>query len=395
MIQEGRSELVPQRHGHFLVFTMILAGLLLFAAFVIADGLGINETLDVSIDDDVIRVDKSALDFGEVWADPQFKWSIPVENISDHIVEIESVNASCSCVSIKTPFLIIPAHRTVPIELVIDLTDGKRDQPENSSYGFEVKLRTMTKGNKPPYVWRIRGNVRRVLSTVPSELFFEKGELVRGMTPEGRRLVARSFLRLNDLIATYPTKYLSVTVTPRKDNSDFFDIDIIPTEALLENPQPFSMEIVLHPVSGTPLPLPDFHIPVKGEVVDDISVSPYYLHLGAVVPDNIAGGTVTLNSKSGKPFEVSSVVTKAKELTVVPYEQSPVPEIVSRHVYHIHQRALYLGHHTNIVSFFVHSPHNSELDPIEVILRVSYLGVDQVLGVPKLTDSQPSSEKGF
>ncbi|MGC1274331.1 MAG: DUF1573 domain-containing protein [Planctomycetaceae bacterium] len=52
------------------------------------------------------------LDFGTAWVRPDFRWTVPVENRSDHVIVIEDVDAGCDCTSASpTSFTLAPGAR--------------------------------------------------------------------------------------------------------------------------------------------------------------------------------------------------------------------------------------------------------------------------------------------
>ena len=59
-----------------------------------------------------LLIPKESLNFGTVWEEEKFSWTVPIENHEAESVEIESFSSSCSCLSIKPKSLVIgPGER--------------------------------------------------------------------------------------------------------------------------------------------------------------------------------------------------------------------------------------------------------------------------------------------
>lgn len=104
------------------------------------------------------------LDFGTVYEDEHFNWTLPLENREAVSVEVEAFSASCNCLSLDPPTLIIGPGERRDLHLRVDLT-SKSGADERVAVRFVAKIKEGTLGGKrigPE--WKLEGNVRSVLS---------------------------------------------------------------------------------------------------------------------------------------------------------------------------------------------------------------------------------------
>jgi hypothetical protein len=75
----------------------------------------------------IVALPKEALDFGEVWVQKDFRWTLPIHNPTDQPVDVVKVETSCLCATVEPASFTIPPRRTQNLELRLDLTarDGR------------------------------------------------------------------------------------------------------------------------------------------------------------------------------------------------------------------------------------------------------------------------------
>jgi hypothetical protein len=162
-----------------------------------------------------LRIDPEYLDFGEVWAEEQFKWRIPIENTSDREVGIAEFTASCQCSLIEPPSLTISPHSTAEVVATIDLTKGRDSEPYESTREFEIAIHPIVAvaTSRPPG-FILRGKAKDAFSPSPRQV--ELGEILSQTVGE------RATIRLKTA-----TPLSSVTALPQPD----MEIEIKPVES--------------------------------------------------------------------------------------------------------------------------------------------------------------------
>lgn len=68
------------------------------------------------------------LNFGEVWEDERFPWTLPIENRSSKEVRLE-LRSSCNCLATVPSSLTIPAGEQRDIVLTMDLRERPGEKP--------------------------------------------------------------------------------------------------------------------------------------------------------------------------------------------------------------------------------------------------------------------------
>ena len=80
---------VPERRNQWLLILGIVVALLVAAVAL--------SKLRRDGSTDLLRADPGALDFGVVWSDESFSWTVPLQNESGRELTIRDVNSSCGC----------------------------------------------------------------------------------------------------------------------------------------------------------------------------------------------------------------------------------------------------------------------------------------------------------
>ncbi|MCH8045203.1 MAG: DUF1573 domain-containing protein, partial [Planctomycetes bacterium] len=156
---------------------------LLLCLFVSATGLGIywgQTHIVAGIENGFLEVDPEHLDFGEVWVQDKFQWTLPITNTSSEPVEVLEFRSSCNCLSIEPKTLVLAPGETSDVHLTLDLTTRNPEQAAKASRRFSVRIAPIITGGLAQYTgWEIQGQVRSVFTVVPLPIEFGR-ELVRG-----------------------------------------------------------------------------------------------------------------------------------------------------------------------------------------------------------------------
>lgn len=81
----------------------------------------------------------SSCDFGRAWVQPHFVHRITIANHTGEPLTIIAITGSCKCTTVRALADTIPAHDTVPVELVLDLRDAEKDAAFKSSLMARLK----------------------------------------------------------------------------------------------------------------------------------------------------------------------------------------------------------------------------------------------------------------
>jgi hypothetical protein len=308
-----------------------------------------------------LYVEPKYLDFGEVWAVKDFKWRIPIQNISDRPVEIAEFTASCQCSLIEPSSMTIPPHSTAEVVTTIDLTTGRDMEPHESTRDFRIAIHPIVAvptSSPPGFI--LRGTAKDVFTPSPREL--DVGEILSQTAgkPTTIRLKAA-------------TPLASVTALPQPD----ITIDIKPIDPNQEVEAPAESQVVSSspPLPASPSPtlaaptahrlpptteflltvtpsdqiplgkidrvillqgidaedrkLPFFVVKLTGEIVFDVAVEPRELYAGLIEMDETYETTLTLRSRTGSRFALIPV-DQEPGVTLTPLPQGkgePTPSL--------------------------------------------------------------------
>jgi hypothetical protein len=337
----------------------VLAFLLLSAACIAVHGLNRRDNASAETIQGLF-IAAERLDFGEVWEQHEFSWTLPIENRSDNDVRILGFSCCSGRVESMPPDLTIPAHGREDVSLTIDLTgrttrETKSYLPEGSGtrsparndllpLKFELGIRPRIEGAPDEgLAWLLSGRVRRVLGLAPAVLDFDTS-LTRGQTFVPRVVIVTQHRSLASLCCHCDPSYGSAVLRDASSR-----LEICPSQSLPIGP--FAFDVILQGTTSQGEKLPPLRLPVRGQVLHDVEPIPSSLFLGAA----FAGQTLTVNlilrSRTGRPFVVEDIHSSNPDLTVDAIPQTSL----TTWTYCISQRVRGEGAQTRRIDFVVRS----------------------------------------
>ena len=348
------------------------------------------------IDPSQLSVDAAHLDFGAVWEDPAFVWTLPIKNRHTRDIHILGFASSCLCLSVEPRSLVVPAGGMSEVRLTLNLayrtpqssrtsqpassgrptptTAGKQRLVSDFSVEISPKIQGLHGGTLSGSPWKVKGHVRKALSLSTYSIWFADG-LVRGQYFGPRVVEVTAYEPLRHLSANVDPSLAQVSVSRVKrpdDAVEQYQLSIQPREDLPVGPFEFTVELNAIKQSGSTLPT--FPLRVSGKVVDDIRARPLSVIFGARTVGETVEETVTLLSSSDKSFSVERIGGGSEALTVQPIEMQP--EAAGAHrkwVFRITKVIEQLGDCSNEIRFFVRVEGTDAA--VIVPVRVSYLGI--------------------
>lgn len=125
--------------------------------------------------DSTLKISSENLDFGTVWAQPAFSWTLHVWNLTSEDIHIARTVGSCRCVSFAPNEFVVPARSSIPLTVTLDLLPYTSEDSLNASRSFSTSFRfelDSTRTAPPP--WTLHGTVRNALALVPREVDFRR-----------------------------------------------------------------------------------------------------------------------------------------------------------------------------------------------------------------------------
>ncbi|MCI0739271.1 MAG: DUF1573 domain-containing protein [Gemmataceae bacterium] len=318
-------------------------------------------------------VDAEHLNFGEVFQQKQFRWKLPIQNRSDKELEISHFSASCSCVEITPPSLIVAPNQTAVVVLTLDLTE-LANPSDTVPRVFKEMIIPRVKANDGRGVfhegWSLQGRVEPGLLARPRTVDF--GREILKTNPQRRSEVVSVIAQPGVVELGLEPNYLFSAFlrqsTKLPDGSEQYEVRITPSKDLRTGY--FKSQILVrasHKDSGSAV---DLSVPVQGYVREDVDALPSAVVFGARALGDIGEEALSLSSKSGQSFEVIGIHTEGAGINCAPSETtSPKGRI-----FRVRQRFSQLGPTNNCVRFTIQG-HN-QIDVMTVEVSVAYHGYD-------------------
>lgn len=269
-----------------------------------------------------LSVPEDALDFGEVWEDERFQWTLPIKNPTQREVEIVSFQSTPLCTSIEPASLVIPAGDTAEVKLTLDLSRFCTFQEGQRVREFVARVAPVIKYDVPGQRgWEIRGRVRASLLVDP--IFIDFGDnVVHGQPAVSRVVKIGAPAPLAKIVPRFDSARVSATLN-MLDTGCSYQLEVTPNPSLSQGE--FEADIFFEMVTVRGEILPRKRLPIKGVVKDDIQAFPSTILLGAVREGDSVHEMVTLHSASQSPVHVKAVSTSS-EATVVAVDGDTSPQ---------------------------------------------------------------------
>jgi Protein of unknown function (DUF1573) len=267
-----------------------------------------------------LRINPDQLDFGTVWEQENFSWSIVIENKSAHEVIVEHIAADCSCTRVEPRNFALQAGEARNVRLTINLFP-KANQQTAGERPFDIQIAALTGGqNKGRANWRLKGVVRSALKLQLREIDLGRPSELAERPPEGT-IRLQSLVPLKRVFAKTDSEIFDAKATPSAEPG-YFDLHVWATAKAAVGSHEF--RVTLTPVLPGGDWLPDLKVQAYCEVRSDIQVMPEGglvfgpRHIGADLQSSL-----TVRSLTGKRFEVLSVTTDLDDTGVDQISSSP------------------------------------------------------------------------
>jgi hypothetical protein len=339
-----------------------------------------------------LLVPEEALDFGEVWQDERFRWTLPIENPTGRAVEITDFITRPACPSIEPRKLLIPPGQTGHVTFTIDLSLLCRGQEK-----LVVRDRVL---NVVPVIpdaipgqrgWLIRGRARAAVLVDPYQVDYGDN-LVDGQPFPTRTVQVRStgFSRpagakppeggttngakapesanasaAAEIIPRYDAARLAVSLR-KADRPGAYRLDITPRAAL--RPGAFESDILFEVAHSGGERIPPTRLRVKGVVKEAVEAIPPKLLCGACAVGQSVSETVVLRATGPKRFDVTAIETSSPATRVTP-DGASGPDLKA---YRVTQTAVAAEEQAASVTFHLRTETGRTRD---IKVAVEYFGV--------------------
>ncbi len=304
------------------------------------------------------------LDFGEVWEDDKFQWTIPITNQGDQPVSVKDFVNTCICSSIEPRKFVILPNETGEVRVTLDLRPGRDIRFDLTPFNFDLDVTPILEPGRAS--WKMQGKVRPAVR-------FERPLLDLGSRSEWA--------------APWPAQWVAVLVPPEVERliassgNPYFEVQVQRSNGkkrrftLLVEPRKelpcadYSFEVLVTPKLNGEKPLPAQRLAVRGSVVRDLQASLPQVVFGARRIGEKAEETLTLTSLTGRGFKVVGVANSLRGLQVIPGTGTSVAK---NHTYQLRQSVDAVGDQSGQVTFSCRTADGLSAD---VVIPVSYHGL--------------------
>lgn len=305
-----------------------------------------------------LLVPPTSLDLGTVWEAEEFAWTVPVENREEVPLDVRSVRATCSCLSVEPQSFVLEPGGRRDLRLNIDLV-SKASPTGEMSVQFTLLLNAESSwGRQRGPEWTVKGKVRRALALPPPTYLGRFSELSQPLPAWSIPVEVLAPLGSVAAGCNRPGFSASIDVPPAEGKAM---LRLAPPPDLPVGP--FEGTVTLKPVLKTGEPLPERHIRYSGVVASDLQAEPTVVQVGGRRLGERFEEVVTVRSLTGRPVATVKAEAEGEGLSV---------EAVGDRQFRVRQVGCGSGSQTNRVRF------TAELDgrKVKAELPVSYTGVD-------------------
>lgn len=315
------------------------------------------------------RLVAAQLDFGEVWEDDKFRWTIPVTNEGQESVTIKDFVSTCTCSGIEPRSLVIPAGETRDVRVTLDLRPTKDVRFDLAPFRFAIDVVPHLEAGKAK--WNLRGKVRPAVR-------FNRPVVDFGLRSEwaapwpAQRVAVLAAPEVAELTASSGNPAFQAEVMRSSEKKGRFELVVRPGKELpCEN---YTFEVLVTPKLSDGKALGPQRVAVRGSVVRDIYASTPQVVFGARPVGETAEETLTLSSHVGQAFRVVRVVSSLIGLQVTECAKTSSP---TNPAYLLRQRITSAGEQAGTVTF---SCRTADDRLAEVVFAVSYHGLPSTQG---------------
>jgi hypothetical protein len=286
-----------------------------------------------------LYIDAKHLDFGEVWEQTRFRWTLPIENRTDSVVDIADWSLGCNCMEATPRQVTLLPGQTVQLQLALDLTIPPNARsprpllPEGSGSSFtriagDVLPRSkfsarvapiLSKAPVQPLGWALSGTVKAAFR-LPANGIVDFGEtLVKGKPFPTKELNIHADIECQSVNVTCASGNVDIATEPSRKKQEYI-AELTPRPTL--NLGPMSEKVVVRAIGRDGQELASTKLLVRGLVVEPIEALPSSILLGAIklrVPVNLE---IVLRARNDERFEVIRAETA---LTGLKVKQSALP----------------------------------------------------------------------
>ena len=262
-----------------------------------------------------VFVDPKDLDFGTAWEQHDFRWKLPVKNVSKKTIDIADVKTSCGCAAVAPASFVLAPGEVKTVVVALDLQARRSQAGPPAEWPFSSEFAMLSRSDSAVVAsLTVEGRVRPIFNGLPNRIDFDES-CVRGFPFPARTV------RVATCVAA---KRISVEASPpaacadlrcSRKSADSFDISFAPSATL--RPGGFQFRLSMHVLTDKDEALPPAALKVAGTVVEDVRAAPSSIVFGAAPVKERAEVRFCLESRNHVPFSVLKVGVNDPNLRII------------------------------------------------------------------------------
>ncbi|HEX5447538.1 MAG TPA: DUF1573 domain-containing protein [Pirellulales bacterium] len=315
---------------------------------------------------------EESLDFGEVWEQAKFAWTVEIENPTSETVSIESFDTSCGCTAPEPSQMTIGPGSSSQVRLVMDFSPRKPGDAASPVSDFAVRLTpTFRRGETKLQGkgWLVRGRVHRALNPSRRAIVFgQTSQLVEGGPLETQTITAEAMEPLRGVEAMCEPPILSAAVIG-DESPGTYRIAVTPSRGMRHGI--FRATLLLQPITTAGERLPAVPIKIEGEMFAPVVAIPDAIDFGRQSLGGEAQVTIRLESPLRQPFGIDRLETRAEGEAQLTADRAEPPNRLIR----LTGRFTRAGRFAAEARVWVRA---ANAEPFEIVLPVRGYVVEQV-----------------
>lgn len=247
------------------------------------------------------------LDFGEVWEQREFICELPLVNTSPDPIDIDGFQVSCTCVKSISPdiFRLYPGE-TRSLCVVLDFTQPPPDRTVDMVRSFSARIIPMVAAESvASRGWELHGRIKLpfLLSAEPVDF---GDRLTSGEQHPVEEVAVSVHPSIQITSASCEPEVAAVWLAPVDSTTQrSFRLYIQPNSNVEAGLHRAIVSLIGQPLDGTSRLAKQVHVLLP--VHQEVDCVPPSLHFGVLRIGERATQTVTLRSRTGRPFSVTGV----------------------------------------------------------------------------------------
>lgn len=313
-----------QSRASLIALLLAVAASLLIAGWIARTR--VNSVSDLA----ALAIAPQDLDFGTVWSQDHFRWTLPVKNISDHRVDVEDVRTYCACTDAQPKTFTLSPGQSQIVTLDLDLRPREND-PRDWRTPFETTVEFVRRDILPshPSSYAVRGTVLHPIDGPLLITYYGPDEIISGAQAREKSVTFQLHPELSGIEVRSGEFEGIVQLT--RGQGGMCSLSVRPDSTLPVGEFHFRIPLVPQRADGKRLPATA--LAVDGRVVHDICTAPEIVRFPPTAVGGVATTEIQVRSRTGEPIIVDEASSSTLDVVTTAVDAAGGPTFaLSKHV---------------------------------------------------------------